>query len=395
MMYFGLGFTGGIKMTKRLFKAYIKNSHQLPDEGLKHILFSLKEKLNEFMENEKPYLNPDITLKKIAKELAIHPNYLSYIINDRMDQGFWDYINNFTEFNGYYYQVLTTYKDRVFQMPINLETINSFYNINLKPYEVDTFLKNEVAREQITNPCNFEEKAISLIGRPLYEAFIKGYTKKQWGKEPRDLPESILKRLPFRKNYNENYYFDRWQGVPLFEYTKIFNRLLENKNIDIKLNTDYYELRNNIPESTVIIYSGPIDQFFNYKYGKLEWRTIVLKKQIVPVEDYQGTSVMNYAEESVSYTRIHEPRHLHPEIQYTKEKTLLIEEYSKLDDGSAPYYPIADEKNETLFLKYSGESKKLKNVIISGRLGDYKYYDMDKTIAMALESYERRVKKML
>jgi len=304
----------------------------------------------------------------------------------------WKYINNFTEFNGYYHQVLTTYKDHVFQMPINLETINSFYNINLKPYEVDNFLEKEIAKENITNPRNFEEKAISLIGKPLYEAFIKGYTEKQWAKDPSDLPESILKRLPFRKNYNESYYFDRWQGIPLLGYTEIFNNLLDNKNIDIKLKTDYFEIRNNIPDSTVIIYSGPIDQFFDHKYGKLEWRTIDLKKRIALVEDYQGTSVMNYAEKSIPYTRIHEPRHLHPELQYTKEKTLLFEEYSKSDDGSDPFYPISDKKNKKIFFKYSDESQKLKNVIIGGRLGDYKYFDMDKSIEMALESYEKQIK---
>lgn len=305
----------------------------------------------------------------------------------------WDYINRFTEFNGYFHQVLTTYKNKVYQMPINLETINSFYNLNLKPYEVDGFLEKEIAKEKIINPKNFEEKAISLIGRPLYEAFIKGYTKKQWQRNPELLPEFILKRLPLRKNYNESYYFSRWQGIPLMGYTEIFRKLLNNKNIEVKLNTDYFEIRENIPETTFVIYSGPIDKYFDYKYGRLEWRTLEFKKRILSVEDYQGTSVMNYAEESIPCTRIHEPRHLHPEKNYTKEKTLIIEEYSKPDDGNNPYYPINDERNQKLILKYRDETQTLKNVTISGRLGDYQYYDMHQTIAMALELYENKIKR--
>jgi UDP-galactopyranose mutase len=327
------------------------------------------------------------------KETGIHYHKYGTHIFHTSNKIVWDYINRFTEFNGYFHQVLTTYKNRVYQMPINLETINAFYNLNLKPYEVDGFLEKEIAKEKISSPKNFEEKAISLIGRPLYEAFIKGYTKKQWQKDPTTLPESILKRLPFRKNYNESYYFSRWQGIPLMGYTEIFRKLLNNKIIEVKLNTDYFEIRRNIPETTFVIYSGPIDKYFDYKYGKLEWRTLEFKKRILQVEDYQGTSVMNYAEESIPYTRIHEPRHLHAEKDYTKEKTLIIEEYSKSDDENNPYYPVNDEKNQKLILKYNNEKQKLNNVAIGGRLGDYKYYDMHQTIAMALELYENKIKR--
>lgn len=327
------------------------------------------------------------------KKTEIHYHKYGTHIFHTSNKIVWDYINRFTEFNGYFHQVLTTYKNKVYQMPINLETINSFYNLNLKPYEVDDFLEKEIAKEKIINPKNFEEKAISLIGRPLYEAFIKGYTKKQWQRNPVLLPEFILKRLPLRKNYNESYYFSRWQGIPLMGYTEIFRKLLNNKKIKVKLNTDYFEIRENIPETIFVIYSGPIDKYFDYKYGQLEWRTLEFKKRILQVEDYQGTSVMNYAEESIPYTRIHEPRHLHPEKNYTKEKTLIIEEYSEPDDGNNPYYPINDEKNQKLILKYRNETQKLNNVAISGRLGDYKYYDMHQTIAMALELYENKIKR--
>jgi UDP-galactopyranose mutase len=274
-------------------------------------------------------------------------------------------------------------------MPINLETINSFYNINLKPFQVDEFLRSEIAKENISQPRNFEEKAISFMGRPLYEAFIKGYTMKQWQKDPREMPENVLNRLPFRKNYNESYYYSRWQGMPLHGYGRIFEKLLKSPRIEVKLNLDYFTIRDLIPSDTKIIYSGPVDQFFNYKYEKLEYRTLRFEKEIHPVEDYQGTSVMNYADIEVPYTRIHEPRHLHPErTDYPVNKTMIIKEYSLLDDGSNPFYPINDERNQNLVRKYREECKKLKNIFISGRLGDYKYYDMHDTIKHALELYD-------
>ena len=299
----------------------------------------------------------------------------------------WDYLTKFTEINGYFHQVLTTYKGKVYQMPINLETINSFYNTSLKPYEVEDFLNREIQKEKIESPKNFEEKAIGMIGRPLYEAFIKEYTIKQWHKDPKQLPESILSRLPFRTNYNESYYFDRWQGVPLNGYTEIFQNMLKNDRITLQLNTDYFAIKDRIPESTTVIYSGPIDKFFGYKYGRLEWLTLDFEKEIVNVEDYQGTSVMNYAERSVSYTRIHEPRHLHPERTYPRDKTMIIKEYSIEKGEENPYYPITDSRNTEILSCYLQEKKKT-NVVIGGRLGDYKYYDMDRTIETALSVYK-------
>jgi UDP-galactopyranose mutase len=274
-------------------------------------------------------------------------------------------------------------------MPINLETINSFYGVNLRPFEVDSFLLKEINKEKNQTPRNFEEKAISMIGRPLYEAFIKGYTIKQWQKDPKEMPESILKRLPFRKNYNESYYFSRWQGIPLNGYGKIFDKLLNSKNIEVKLNLDYFKIRESIDADARLIYSGPIDQFFDYKFGRLEYRTLKFEREIKPYEDFQGTSVMNYADIETPYTRIHEPRHLHPErTDYPTDKTLIIREYSKLDDGTNPFYPINDERNQALILKYREEAAKLTNTIISGRLGEYKYFDMHDTINFALNMYD-------
>lgn len=323
-------------------------------------------------------------------ETGIHYHLYGTHIFHTSNEKVWKYINQFTEFNSYFHQVLTIHKKKVFQMPINLETINSFYNLNLKPFEVVDFLKLEIDKEHIKEPKNFEEKAISMIGRPLYEAFIKGYTLKQWQKDPREMPDSIIKRLPFRMNFNESYYNSRWQGIPLNGYGEIFEKMLSSKNIEVKLNMDYFKMRHLIPTGTKIIYSGPIDQFFNYKYGKLEYRTLRFEREIQPYEDYQGTSVMNYADIEVPYTRIHEPRHLHPErLDYPKDKTLTIKEYSLLDDGSNPFYPINDTRNQDLILKYRDEAKKLTNVIISGRLGEYKYFDMHETIDHALLKFDQ------
>lgn len=304
----------------------------------------------------------------------------------------WAYINRFTDFNSYYHQVLTTYKEKVYQMPINLETINAFYGVNLKPFEVDAFLQKEIAKEKNGQPDNFEDLAISMMGRPLYEAFIRGYTIKQWQKDPRQMPASILKRLPFRKNYNESYYFSRWQGIPLHGYTAIFEQLLDHPNIEVLLETDYFDLKPQIAKDTMVIYSGPIDRFFEYRFGQLDWRTLRFEQEIIPVEDFQGTSVMNYAEEHIPYTRIHEPRHLHTERDYPKDKTLIIREYSEKDEGDQPFYPIGDARNQDLILKYREAATQVDNVIIAGRLGDYKYYDMHQTIARALEVYERQIK---
>ena len=305
----------------------------------------------------------------------------------------WNYINKFTSFNNYRHQVLSVYKNKVYQMPINLETINSFYQKNLKPYEVDEFLESEIAKEKIVDPQNLEEKAVSLIGRPLYEAFIKGYTEKQWQKDPKILPASIINRLPFRKNYNESYYFDKWEGIPLYGYTEIFKKLLEHKNIELKLNVDFFGIKDQIPETCTVVYSGPIDRFFNYKFGKLEYRTLEFKKEVINVEDFQGTAVMNYPESSVKYTRIHEPKHLHPERDYTKQKTIIFKEYPKADTNDNPYYPVHTVENKKLINQYLEERNKCKNVIFGGRLGDYQYYDMHQVIGSALAVYEQRIKR--
>ncbi len=296
----------------------------------------------------------------------------------------WNYIQKFTQFNDYHHQVLTLHKNKIYQLPINLETINSFYNINLKPYEVENFLKKELSKENYINPKNLEEQAISLIGRPLYEAFIKNYTSKQWGKGPTELPASIIRRLPIRYNYSETYFnHARWQGIPLHGFTSLFDKLLSSPNIEVKTNCDYFDLDENLKKLPTI-YTGPIDRFFNFKLGHLEWRSIRLEKHVMNYSDFQGTSVINYADNDVTYTRVHEPLHLHPERNYQNKKTTVFYEYSESDQNS-PYYPVRDEDNLKILAKYEELAKEQENVTFGGRLGTYAYYDMDLTILKALE----------
>ncbi|MBC8376467.1 MAG: UDP-galactopyranose mutase [FCB group bacterium] len=322
-------------------------------------------------------------------ETGIHYHRYGTHIFHTSNQEVWDYICKFTDFNGYHHQVLTTYQDKVYQMPINLETINNFYNLNLKPFEVSTFIEAEVSKSGITNPGNFEEKAISMVGRTLYEAFIKGYTAKQWGCDPSQLPATLLQRLPFRTNYDENYFFDPWQGIPLQGYSAIFDKLLASPKIQVELNTDFLSVKHKLAQDACIVYTGPLDKLFDYRHGQLEWRSLSFQEEVMGVQDFQGTSVMNYAEESILYTRIHEPRHLHPEKDYAMEQTLTIKEYSHQGNSEDPYYPVGGEKNKDILKKYRVEVSGQENLFVGGRLGDYKYYDMDQTIAAALRTYKR------
>ncbi len=318
--------------------------------------------------------------------------YGTHIFHTNLDE-VWTYISQFTEFNGYHHQVLTKFQNRVYQMPINLETINSFYDQNFSPQEAKKFIGQEIKKDNIENPLNLEEKAISLIGRPLYEAFIKGYTIKQWEINPKNLPAEIINRLPIRFDYREDYFQNcRWQGLPTGGYTKIFEKLLSSPNIEIKLNCDYMDYKNEFEVKEKIIFTGRLDQFFDFKYGVLDWRSVDFKRKVINYDDFQGTSVMNYAELSVPYTRIHEPKHLHPEREYETRNSVVFYETSRVAKKNDSYYPVNNERNQKIKAKYSEEAKKIKKMIFGGRLGEYAYYDMDKTIFSALKCYEKKTK---
>lgn len=306
----------------------------------------------------------------------------------------WKYITKFSEFTNYQHKVFTKYKDKVYSMPINLSTINDFYKKCFRPIEAEKFLQSEISRDYIQNPSNLEEKAISLIGRPLYNAFIKGYTSKQWECNPCDLPASIITRLPFRTSYNANYFNDRWQGVPRDGYNNLFKRMLDNPLITIHLNCDYEKIKSQLPSDCTVIYSGMPDLLFEYKYGELEWRSLRFEWETLPIHDFQGTSVMNYADQEVPYTRIHEFKHYHPErtIPFTTNKTVICREYAKTyKRGYEAYYPINNEKNNNIYKKYASEANKISNLIIGGRLGSYRYWDMDKAIENALNIFQTKL----
>ena len=299
----------------------------------------------------------------------------------------WDYITKFSDFNGYHHKVLTVHNGKTYQFPINLATINSFYHLNLTPVRAREFLASEILREGIREATNLEERAISLVGRPLYEAFIRGYTTKQWDSDPQYLPSEIIDRLPVRYDYDSSYFPDaRWQGIPLGGYASVFERLLDSPRIEVRLNCDYFEHRDELSVKHKVIYTGPIDRYFDYMHGKLEWRSVEQMVEVRSEADFQGTAVMNFADLTVPHTRIHEPRHLHLERNYPKDRTVILYEIPKLRDEE-PCYPVRTMNNMSLLKKYLDLAKREKHVIIGGRLGGYAYIDMDRTILSALNSY--------
>ena len=330
------------------------------------------------------------TDKKTNIEYHKYGTHIFHTSNEKV----WKYINNFTEFNNYRHQVLTSHKNKVYQMPINLETINTFFKKNFNPSEAQSFVQKKTKKFKKYKFKNFEDKAISQIGKDLYKAFIKGYTQKQWGKNPKLLPESIFNRLPIRYSYNEDYYQQtQYQGIPKNGYKNIFINLLRNKKIRIKFNENY-KLSYKIKPKYLTIYTGPLDSLMGYKFGKLEWRSLSFKKEIKNVKDFQGNSVINYPDLKDKFTRIHEPKHLHPERKpFNSDRTLIIREYSIKND-KAPYYPINDEHNRLKHRKYKLEASKIKKFEFGGRLADYAYYDMDMTISAALKKFDQIKKKI-
>jgi UDP-galactopyranose mutase len=303
----------------------------------------------------------------------------------------WNYINQFTSFNSYKHQVLSNFKNKIFQMPINLETINSFFKKNFTPIEGENYILKISKKYKKKTYNNFEEKALSQIGKELYTAFIKSYTEKQWNDNPKNLPSSIFNRLPLRFNYDENYFKNCiWQGIPHDGYTEVFNKLLDNRRI--KLIHKTFELENQYDVKYMTIYTGPLDRLFNYKHGNLKWRSLSFKKKVISLKDYQGTAVINYPEKKYKFTRIHEPKHLHSDRKYSHNKTLIIYEYPKTSTNE-PYYPVNDLENRLLHRKYKSMALKIPKFDIGGRLADYAYYDMDMTISAALQKFER-IKKI-
>ena len=296
------------------------------------------------------------------------------------DKKIWEYVNQFAEFNNYINSPVARYKNELYNLPFNMNTFSKMWNI-ATPQEAKDIIASQIADLNITEPKNLEEQALSLVGKDVYEKLIKGYTEKQWGRDCKDLPAFIIKRLPVRLTFDNNYFNDRYQGIPIGGYTKIVEKMLDG--IEVRLNTNYLDNREEFDAmADKIVYTGMIDQFYDYKLGVLEYRSVRFETEELPMENYQGNAVVNYTEREVPYTRIIEHKH----FEFGKQPTTIISrEYSsEWKKGDEPYYPVNDPKNSELFDKYERRALEEKNVIFGGRLGMYRYMDMDQVIEEAL-----------
>lgn len=309
------------------------------------------------------------------------------------DKRIWDYVNELAEFNHYVNSPMAVYQDEIYNLPFNMNTFSKLWHDVKTPAQAKAKIQEQIGKLHITDPKNLEEQALSLAGTDVYEKLIKGYTEKQWGRDCRELPAFIIKRLPFRFVYDNNYFNDRYQGIPIGGYTQIAEKLLEGTKV--MLNVEYrdflaeQERRKNSGEDYItfdkVLYTGMIDEYFDYCLGNLEYRSLSFEQEDMPeCDNYQGNAVVNYTERQIPYTRIIEHKH----FEFGKgEGTVITREYpAEWKPGDEPYYPVNNEKNDALYEEYRKLAAKEPNVIFGGRLGSYKYYDMDKVIAAALDA---------
>ncbi len=317
--------------------------------------------------------------------------YGSHLFHTNSDE-VWNYLRRFTTFTNYRHRVLTVHKGQVYPMPINLGTICAFFGRYMSPGQARELIEGQIAAESIADAANLEEKAVSLIGRPLYEAFIRGYTKKQWQTDPRRLPAGVITRLPVRFNFEPYYFADKYEGLPADGYTALFRRLLASPRIDVLLGVDFFDVRGGLGPEQLVVYTGPIDRYFDYRLGELGWRTVDFEKEVVAVDDYQGAAVVNYADEEVPFTRVHEFKHLHPERHYAPGRTVIYREYSRFAArGDEPYYPINTAGDRELYTAYGRLAGREHNVLFGGRLGSYQYLDMHQAVGAALAAFRKKV----
>ena len=303
------------------------------------------------------------------------------------DKFIWDYINKFAEFNNYINSPIAKYKNELYNLPFNMNTFSKMWGIST-PQEAKEIIASQIADLNITEPENLEEQALSLVGRDVYEKLIKGYTEKQWGRDCRELPAFIIKRLPLRFIYDNNYFNDRYQGIPVGGYTRIVEKLLDG--IEVRLNTDYLLNKEELDSlADKVVYTGMIDRYYDYRLGVLEYRSVRFETELIETDNFQGNAVVNYTEREVPYTRIIEHKH----FEFGKQPvTVISREYSsEWKKGDEPYYPVNNEKNDALYQKYKELADREERVIFGGRLGSYKYYDMDKLIKAALEMCGREL----
>ena len=354
--------------------------------GLKVVLLDRRSHIggNAYSENE----------EQTGIEVHRYGAHLFHTSNERV----WEYVNRFTGFTNYVHRVYTRHNGIVYPMPINLGTINQFFNAAYSPAEAKALIAEQAGELAGTDPQNLNDKGISLIGRPLYEAFIKHYTAKQWQTPPEELPASIISRLPVRYTYDNRYFNDKYEGLPVDGYAAWLERMAAHPNIEVRLNTDFFSddheySREKVLGQIPVVYTGPVDRYFDYAEGDLSWRTIDLEEEVLPIEDFQGCSVMNYPDADVPFTRIHEFRHFHPERDYTKDATVIMREYSRFaNKGDEPYYPVNTSVDREKLLKYRDLAKGEQNVLFGGRLGTYKYLDMHMAIGAALSMFDNKVR---
>ena len=295
------------------------------------------------------------------------------------DKKIWDYVNQFAEFNNYINSPVAVYGDELYNLPFNMNTFSKMWGIKT-PDEAKEIIAKQIAELNIDEPANLEEQALKLVGRDVYEKLIKGYTQKQWGRVCTELPAFIIKRLPLRFTYDNNYFNDRYQGIPVDGYTAMVEKMLEGT--EVRLSTDYFDVKDEI-EADKVIYTGMIDSYYDYKLGVLEYRSVRFETEKLDCENYQGNAVVNYTAADVPYTRIIEHKH----FNFGKQPvTVISREYSsEWKQGDEPYYPVNNDRNNDLYEQYKKLAESEGNVIFGGRLGQYKYYDMDKVIAAALD----------
>ena len=344
----------------------------------------------------RPAVGGNVRCETDENGIEVHV-YGSHIFHTHLDD-VWSFVNRFITFNGYQHKVLARYEGKTYFLPLGLTLVNQFYGIDLKPAELPAFIAQEAKKgledraDKGADGLNFEEQAISFIGEPLYRAFIREYTRKQWGTDPKNLPASIIKRLPVRASYDVNYFSDHRQGIPLSGYNSLFERLLDHPGVTVECNVAFdlgTARRLGLPEETPVFYSGPIDALFGYRFGALPWRSLRFERETLDMADFQGTSVMNYTGADVPFTRIHEFKHFHPENKevMARPKTVVCREYPKTwQAGDEPYYAVDTAESRALLERYRAEAAKVPGLVVGGRLGEYRYYDMDQSVGRALEA---------
>ena len=328
--------------------------------------------------DKRPHIGGNIYTKEVE---GIHVHEYGAHIFHTSNNEVWEYIQQFAKFNRYTNSPIARYKDEIYNMPFNMNTFNKLWGV-ITPEQAKEKIDKQRKESGITDPKNLEEQAVSLVGRDIYEKLVKGYTEKQWGKRCDELPSFIIKRLPVRFTYDNNYFNDLYQGIPIGGYTQIIEKMLEG--IDIRLNCDYFSNRKELETiADKIVFTGMIDQYYDYCFGELEYRSLRFETEVLDIENYQVNAVVNYNEYEIPYTRIIEHKH----FEYGKhEKTVITREYPVTwKIGDEPYYPMNNEKNNYLYEKYKALADKENKVIFGGRLGMYKYYDMHHIISEALD----------